>query len=123
MVINCLPVSCLTNLVIPIISKRKFSGAIINLSSGAAQNLIKGSSHYSATKSFDDFFTRTIAYEYLKIDFLSVRPYLVTTTLARNLKSFLHVSPQKCAAGSLNDLGRYPVSYGDWFHRIQGVLL
>jgi short-subunit dehydrogenase len=62
MVINCLPISCLTNLAIPLISKRKLSGAIINISSAAAQNKIKGSSHYSATKGFDDFFTRTVAY-------------------------------------------------------------
>lgn len=59
--------------------------------------MIKGTSHYCATKAFDDFFTRTVAYEYPKIDFLSVRPYLVTTTLARNTKSILHTTPQKCA--------------------------
>jgi 17beta-estradiol 17-dehydrogenase / very-long-chain 3-oxoacyl-CoA reductase len=62
MVINCLPISCLTNLIIPLIQKRKLHGAIINISSGASQNTMSGTSHYSATKAFDDFFTRTVAY-------------------------------------------------------------
>jgi short-subunit dehydrogenase len=33
---------------------------IINVASAAAQSLLKGSSHYCATKAFDDLFTRSL---------------------------------------------------------------
>lgn len=43
--------------------------------------------------------------------------------MTRGQKSLLHVSPHQCAAGSLKELGKYSVSYGHFFHRIQGVLI
>ncbi len=57
------------------------------------------------------------------MDFLSVRPYLVTSSMTRDQKSFLHISSNQCATGVLKDLGKYSVSYGHYFHRLQGVLV
>lgn len=83
------------------------------------------SSHYCATKAYDDLFTRTVEVEYRKesVDFLSVRPYLVTSSMTRNQSTILHVSVNQCAKGALKDLGKYSVSYGHFYHRIQGVLI
>lgn len=129
MIVNLLPVTCLTRLFLPRMLERgnqlgKRSG-IINVASAAAQSLLKGSSHYCATKAFDDLFTRSLQVQYRDspIDFLSLRPYLVTSPMARNQKTFLHVSANQCANGALNDLGKQSVSYGHFFHRMQGVLV
>lgn len=43
--------------------------------------------------------------------------------MTKNQTSALHVNPHQCAKGSLRDLGKYSVSYGHAFHRIQGVLV
>lgn len=73
--------------------------------------------NYCSTKLFDDFLSRSLEYEYgNKVDFLSVRPALVTTSMARNLNSFLHVSKNQCAKGALNSLGRYSQYSGSWWH-------
>jgi hypothetical protein len=46
----------------------------------------------------------------------------VTSTMTRGQNTFLHVTSNHCAEGALRDLGRYTVSYGHWWHRIQGAL-
>ena len=97
--------------------------AIINLSSSTALTPLEYSANYCSTKIYDDMFTQTVAIEYRNepVDFLSVRPFLVTTTMTRGQNTLLHVTANHCAQGSLRDLGRYTVSYGHWWHRIQGA--
>lgn len=99
--------------------------AIINISSGSAQSELSYQSHYCATKSFDDMLARSIQVEYRNtpIDFLCVRPYLVTSTMTRNQTSIFHVTTDKCAEGAIKDLGRYNISYGHFNHRVQGVII
>lgn len=43
--------------------------------------------------------------------------------MTRGMKSLLHVTTNQCATGALADLGRYRISYGHFWHRIQGVLV
>ena len=58
---------------------------IINLSSISATFDVGGAAHYHATKTFDDFFSRTVrSYLPHKLDILTVRPGRVTTPLVGN---------------------------------------
>ncbi len=52
-----------------------------------------GVGHYSATKTFDDFFSQALEYEVRKkIDVLTVRPFYVTTPMTRNTTSLTHAT-------------------------------
>ena len=58
---------------------------MINLSSISATFDVGGAAHYHATKTFDDFFSRTISsYNKHKIDVITVRPGRVTTPMVGN---------------------------------------
>jgi len=119
----------MTRLILPrMIERNKNSNkksAIINVSSGAALSALEYASNYCATKAFDDLLTSSVAVEYRRepVDFLSVRPYLVTSAMTRGQTSILHVTPNQCVKGALNDLGRYKVSFGHFWHRVQGVFV
>jgi 17beta-estradiol 17-dehydrogenase / very-long-chain 3-oxoacyl-CoA reductase len=127
-VVNLLPITCLTRLFLPKMIQRNKTlnkrSAIINLSSSSVLTPLECSSNYCSTKIYDDMFTQTVAIEYRNepVDFLAVRPFLVTSTMTRGQNTFLHVTPNHCAEGALRDLGRHTVSYGHWWHRIQGAL-
>ena len=54
----------MTNHMIPHMLKREKRSAIINLSSFAAEHPVPYVSTYSATKAFNDFFSRAIGLEY-----------------------------------------------------------
>lgn len=72
---------------------------------------------------FDDFLSRALGYEYQgKIDFLSVRPGLVTTSMTRNTESAMHVSKDQCVKGALKAVGKREFTYGHWWHEIHGYL-
>ena len=73
--------------------KRNSRSGIINLSSAASTTSYKGSEHYSATKTFDDYLSQTLAYENSdKIDILTARPFIVSSTMTRNVEGFIHTS-------------------------------
>ena len=106
----------------PKMLSRPSKSAIINLSSSAIYANLKGSAHYCSTKCYDDILSRSLEYEYAhKIDFLSVRPALVTTPLTRGTQSFLHVNKNQCAAGSLRSLGHLSWTSGHWWHELQAL--
>lgn len=85
MKINCLPIAILSRLILERMTRRKDRSGLINLSSGAAMAYYAGSGHYSATKKFIDFLSQSLAYEYSsKVDVLTSRPYIVTTSMTRN---------------------------------------
>lgn len=62
---------------------------------------------YSASKTFVDFLSRALSYEYEKsIDIISLRPSEVSTTMTYNKPiDILTITPKDCAEGLLNDLG------------------
>ena len=62
--INCVPMVMMTNHIIPHMLKREKRSAIINISSFAAEHPVPYVSTYSATKAFNDFFSRAIGLEY-----------------------------------------------------------
>jgi hypothetical protein len=64
-----------------------------------------------------------VEYRREPIDFLSVKPYLVTSSMTMGQKSWLHVRCDQCAKGALRDLGKYSVSFGSYSHHLQGVLV
>lgn len=85
---------------------RRSKSAIINLASSASINVFLGMANYIGGKTFDDFMSRSLAYEYRnKVDFLSVRPFLVSTPMTRNLNTILFISPNSCAKACLGELG------------------
>ncbi len=60
----------LTKKIINKMSRREKRSAIINVSSGVAVSPMPYYSTYAATKVFDDFFSRSVGYEFKKkIDF------------------------------------------------------
>ena len=78
----------MSNYIIPYMLKREKKNAIINVSSIAGEHAIPYISTYSATKAFNDFFSRSIGMEYPdQIDVLSLRPMLVESQLSKEKKS------------------------------------
>ena len=115
--LNMFPIAILTRCFLPKMLARPSRSAVINLSSSAVYASLKGSAHYCSTKEFDDTLSRALQYEYRhKIDFISVRPALVTTPLTRGTTSFLHVNKNQCASGSLRSLGHVNWTSGHWWH-------
>ena len=59
-----MPITCLSRLIVPKMEERykkiNKKSAIINLSSGASIGLFPHSSHYAATKAFDDMISRSL---------------------------------------------------------------
>jgi len=53
-----------------------------------------GTAHYSATKTFDDYFSRALEPEVRhKVDVLTVRPFYVSSSMTKNTSSFMHSTP------------------------------
>lgn len=66
----------------------------------------KGTAHYSATKTYDDYFSRSLSYEISsKTDVLTVRPFYVSTPMTKNISYFTFCSPQQTAIEAINTLG------------------
>ena len=96
----------MSNTIISKMLQRPHKCGIINISSISGINPIPYISVYSATKAFNDFFSKSIEMEYYKkIDILSVRPLYVESNLSKLQKSFTVASRNECAEASLNRLG------------------
>ena len=82
-------------------------------------------SGYSASKAFNDYFSRALNGEYSgKVDVLSLRPFYVSTpaTFERKLGPET-ISPEQCAEGCLRALGRSSWTWGHYKHSIQGFVV
>lgn len=62
--VNCVPMTILSGMVIQRMLQREQRSAIINISSVAGQNPCPFISTYSATKAYNDFFSKSIGMEY-----------------------------------------------------------
>ena len=121
--INIMPISVLNRYIIPRMLQRGTRSGIINLSSYSKLLRLVESSGYCSTKLFDEFLSKTLAYEYEhKIDILSSTPNLVSTPLTRNAKTLLHINKNQTAKGTLKDLGHVKTTYGHWSHHLQGTV-
>ena len=81
--LNCVAIVLLTKTFIPKLLARKNKSAIINISSSAFYRPFPYMALYSATKIFDDYFSRALSLEYDgKVDVLSLRPSFVRAPLA-----------------------------------------
>ena len=58
--INCVPMTLMTNYIVPYMLRREKRSAIINVSSYAAENPPPYVSTYGATKAFNDAFSKAI---------------------------------------------------------------
>lgn len=122
MKINMLPIAILTRLFLDPMKTREHRSGIINVGSGAAMTCYAGTAHYSATKKFIDFFSQSVGYECSdRVDFLLVRPYVVSTTMTHNVQAFYTTTVDKCAKAIVDSLGTKDYCYGPFIHNLQGV--
>lgn len=129
--VNIVSQSILTNIYLKKFLDSKEKCAIISMSSFTSEMPLVLSSMYSATKIFDAYLLKSIAYENFKksgnnrnlIDFLVVKPqYVDTPSRAGHKKEFKAISTEQCVTGVLQDLGYEIETYGHWSHCVKGVL-
>ena len=106
-------------------SKGKNRSIIINLSSQAALMPMPFFKNYSATKVFDDFFSKGLFYELRSkgVDVLSVQPGMVATAMTRRKEDMykMIITPEDCARGALDKATGFQV-YGGTLHEIMGLI-
>ncbi|CAD8073100.1 unnamed protein product [Paramecium sonneborni] len=117
-IINCIPVVFMTKYILPILKKRKRSG-VISLSSLTGRFAYPYYQVYSATKAFNDNFTRSLQIEVENVDFLSLQPGFVQTAMVKNQTDILTVSTQQCVTAALSQLGLKDATAGHLIHRLQ----
>ena len=114
----------MTNNMIPYMLKRDHRSAIINVSSFAAENPVPYVSTYSATKAFNDFFSKAVGLEYeSQIDSISIRPLLVESQMSKQKASFNVATRNQCAQASIKYLGLDYETNGYWVHRLIATLV
>ena len=119
--LNCYPQTFLSKMFVDV---RKQKGAIINLSSIAAEYVILHQNMYGATKRFNDYLSMGFALEYPDLDVISVKPGGVESPLSQMKDDFFQAtSAKKCANGILNDLGYEMQTHGFWFHEVTSWVL
>ena len=126
LVANIFPITLLTRLLVARMYSRQKRSAIINLSSASGPRPYPGASVYSATKSYDRFFSITVGEEYKdKIDFLAVEPDVTTTPMAEPLKGdfWYRIDPIQCSESSLKALGKNDETHGHWKHALHWWML
>lgn len=119
--LNCYPQTFLSKMYVDV---RKEKGAIINLSSIAAEYVILEQNMYGATKRFNDYLSMGYALEYQNLDVISVKPGGVESPLSQVKDDFFQATSAKnCANGILNDLGYEMQTHGFWFHEVTSWIL
>ena len=120
--VNIVPMTMMSHFMIPRMLKRKERSAIVNISSFSAEHPIPYVSTYSATKVYNDFFSRAIQMEYEhKIDILSVRPLYIETNMSKQARSCTVASKNECAKSSLGYLGIDYETNGTFMHKLMAA--
>jgi short-subunit dehydrogenase len=117
----------LTSRILPHFLERKSRSAIINLSSQSIDCPFKDLTVYTATKAYNDLFSRCLAEDYVskyyfildKLDIISSRPCIVSTAGVNYTKDPLACSAKECARGTLKALGKQKKTAGHWTHSLQ----
>ena len=114
--LNLFPIVFLTRLYLKNLKEAE-NYWFINLSSVAAEFLVKDKTIYSACKAFDLAFSEVLISENLNV--LALQPGFVDTPLSssRKLRPLL-ISANECAESTLNLLGAVHVTSGHWNHVI-----
>ncbi|KAL4476518.1 hypothetical protein ABPG74_010251 [Tetrahymena malaccensis] len=117
---NCGAQTLLTRGLIQQLLQRKQKSAIINLSSLSCNSPMVGYAMYGASKSFNDYFSRSLSEEYKgRLDILSVRPGWVNTPMTDGInEKFFEITPEQCAHNVLRQLGRTNLTYGHYKHQL-----
>lgn len=120
-IVNVLPQAMLTRYALPHMLRRKHRSAVISVCSFAACDIRPYEGVYSGTKVMNDYLSRALDYEYPNIDFLSVKPGLITTKMS----AYKPVDYQTClpadfVKATLKYLGRENHTLGHWKHRFVG---
>jgi len=116
-IMNTLGQALVTRALLPRLAARTQRSAIINLSSCSGILPMPHQQVYGASKSFVDFLSRGLSYEYTNIDILSVQPGLTETKLAEGRdKDWTLAKPEQVVNGALRSLGNTDQTGGYWKH-------
>jgi len=123
-IVNTLPQTMFTKVLIPFLKNREHRSAIINMASAAALAPKPGMAIYAATKAFNDFLSRALSVEFKdQIDVISVRPKRVSTKMTKNVENqqedWHWVQPDEVVEQVLVDLGHEQVTMGHWKHELK----
>lgn len=119
--LNCTSVAKMTQIVLPIMLKKR-QGYIINIGSSAGSAPTPFLSLYSACKSFVDTFTRALTIEYSGsgVNFQLVSPYFVVSKLSKIRRATVFVpTPNTFVKGALATVGVQNTTNGFWSHTVQ----
>jgi 17beta-estradiol 17-dehydrogenase / very-long-chain 3-oxoacyl-CoA reductase len=120
--VNCTSQLLMTRLLINSMLKRPLKSAIISISSVAGLRPLLYLSPYSATKAFNDFFSRALQLEVGdKIDVLSLRAGYVASNMSKLKETGGFVLDRyQCARGCIEKLGFVSETYGHVAHAVYG---
>jgi len=117
-IINCLPQTMLTRLLLPKLLSRKKRSAIINLSSLAAVIPVPNEALYSASKAFCDYLSRSLAICYPSLDIISVKPGSVSSQMNNYRPTDQYtISAKELVLSALKNLGKTPETPGHFKHQ------
>ncbi|NWI95215.1 HSDL1 protein, partial [Pitta sordida] len=126
--INIASANMMTYIVLPGMVKKK-KGAIVNIASGLCCQPTPMMATYGASKSYLDYFSRALHYEYASkgIFVQSLTPFVIATKLvpiSRNVlkRSLQYVPAEKYASHAVSTLGLSTRTTGYWKHALQFVL-
>jgi len=120
--VNCTSQLLMSRLLISSMLKRPLRSAIISISSVAGLRPLLYLSPYSATKAFNDFFSRALQLEVRdKVDVLSLRAGYVVSNMSQLKETGGFVLDRyECARGCIEKLGFVTETYGHVAHAVYG---
>jgi len=124
-VINTLPTTLLTAIVLPQMIERN-KGVIINIGSAASYNQLSMWAVYSATKKYVSWFSSILRKEYANTGIViqTVSPMLVATKMSQVRKTSLFTpGPIDFARSAMRTVAIVSETNGCWPHQIQGEVL
>ncbi|XP_009676549.1 inactive hydroxysteroid dehydrogenase-like protein 1 isoform X2 [Struthio camelus] len=126
--VNIASANMMVHIVLPgMVEKKK--GAIVNISSAVCCRPTPMLTVYGASKSYMDYFSRALHYEYASkgIFFQSLTPFIVTTKMVAcssivSKRSFFFPSAEEYASQAISTLGLSKRTTGYWKHALQVTL-
>ena len=118
--VNVVPCVLLPKLLLPTMKKRTLRSANIWVSSVNAVHPTAGHATYCGTKVFEDFMARSLSHELRdKIDCMCHRPGVTSTKMVGHYKeNFMCINADKCAGGSIKNLGFENFTSGSLQHEL-----
>eukprot|EP00056_Hartaetosiga_gracilis_P021715 m.26015 g.26015 ORF g.26015 m.26015 type:complete len:315 (-) comp9228_c0_seq1:149-1093(-) len=119
--LNITTVNKFTSIVLPMMKNKK-KGAIVNVGSAAGVNPSALLAYYSASKSYVNFFSQSIAYESKKDNVFvqSLMPLFVVSKLSKIRKPSLFTPlPSTYVKSAMKTIGYDTYTHGYWAHALQ----